>query len=284
MKSPLTSRSAKIAAVVGVLAAVALPALPSSGAPGGYAIHYLDMKGAHGQPPASGNNLIDHGGPVLSAAHTYTIWWGPSSSWTSDVAPGIANFFSGVNKSQFLNTATQYMRGPSASSTPGATSTWADPTSPPKKSVSPATLGAEVSKALSAGQLGGSVDPNGIYFVYTSNFPRGGNFCAWHSDVSVGGHVVSVAYMPNTTGVAGCNPNATTGQSEGLASLANVTSHEFMESITDPQLNAWYDGSGSEIGDKCAWMFSGTTTFGGTAWYLQMEWSNAVSGCVLTTP
>ncbi len=31
--------------------------------------------------------------------------------------------------------------------------------------------------------------------------------------------------------------------------MTMVTTHELAESVTDPQLNAWYDASGSEVGD-----------------------------------
>ncbi len=70
----------------------------------------------------------------------------------------------------------------------------------------------------------------------------------------------------------------------------NVTSHENIEAITDPLGNAWYDPSGNEIGDKCAWNFG--SPLGGTPgaeynepissgkYWLQQEWSNAVVGCV----
>jgi hypothetical protein len=159
-----------------------------------------------------------------------------------------------------------------------------DLSSPPRR-VSPSTLGSEVAK-----EYGTKLDPSGIYFVYTSNFPSGGNFCAWHSLASVNGQKIAVAYMPNTSGVSGCdpgNPYKLSG-SEGLRSLANVTSHEFMEAITDPLpasgTYGWIDSAGSEIGDKCAWQFGSAVRLNnGTAWQLQEEWSNAVSGCVQTT-
>jgi hypothetical protein len=75
-------------------------------------------------------------------------------------------------------------------------------------------------------------------------------------------------------------------------STLNVTSHEANETITDPLGNAWYDRSGNENGDKCAWNFG--TQLGGSAgaqynqlinntpYELQQEWSNASNGCVLT--
>ena len=68
----------------------------------------------------------------------------------------------------------------------------------------------------------------------------------------------------------------------------NVTSHENIEAITDPEGNAWYDSSGQEIGDKCAWNF-GSTLGGGSGseyneqissgnYWLQQEWSNDANG------
>ena len=72
-------------------------------------------------------------------------------------------------------------------------------------------------------------------------------------------------------------------------------SHEHNESITDPELNAWYAQNGQENGDKCR-TFNEATEFGtplGTApdgsrynqvinseeyWY-QQEWSNEGLQC-----
>jgi hypothetical protein len=71
----------------------------------------------------------------------------------------------------------------------------------------------------------------------------------------------------------------------------NVTSHEHNETITDPHGSAWYDRRGFEDGDKCAWNFGTALNTGpslynqsiGTGkYYLQQEWSNKSSGCVLT--
>ena len=88
--------------------------------------------------------------------------------------------------------------------------------------------------------------------------------------------------MPNTTGVAGCDPGNLyncNGYSQGTRSIANVTSHEYMEAITDANASAWYDSGGSEIGDKCAWQFSSCVNLSTGNWQLQKEWSNAITGC-----
>ena len=260
-----------------VLVAAALTQMPSAaGAVSGGTPHNLHQRGApHGASPNT--NLVDHGGKVLPASHVYVIWWGPRSAWANDVETGIGTFFSGLNDSTYANTAGQYMRG--ASLSVSLSGTQSDTSNPPKR-VSASTLGAEVARKF------GTVDPSGVYFVFTSNFPSGGNFCAWHSATAVNGTNIAVAYMPNTTNVAGCDPGNLYGLpgSEGLRSLANVSAHEFMEAITDALISAWYDASGSEIGDKCAWQFqSAVTLTGGAQWQLQEEWSNSSSGCVQTS-
>lgn len=248
-------------------------AAAASDAPG----HGLRYKGA---PHASStSNLLDRGGEILPTSHTYAIFWGPQSAWSGDVVTGIGSLFGGFSGSNYLGIAQQYMRGASISS--AYKGPQFDPSAPPRK-VSASTLGAEVKKVY-----GSALDPDGVYFVYTSNFPSGGGYCAWHSYTTVSATNIAVAYMPNTSGVAGCDPGNLygVGGSEGLRSLANVTAHEFMESVTDTlpgnSTYGWIDNSNSEIGDKCAWQFSGSVTLSnGTTWQLQKEWSNSASGCV----
>ena len=73
----------------------------------------------------------------------------------------------------------------------------------------------------------------------------------------------------------------------------NVVSHEHQETITDANGSAWYDRQGYENADKCAWKFGtalGTAANGqaynqviaGNLYYLQQDWSNKTSSCVLT--
>jgi hypothetical protein len=226
-----------------------------------------------------GSGLIDHGGKILAVSHTYAIWWGNQAAFPSDAKTGIVQLFNGFNGTNFLAIAHQYMRGASVSSSFVASAN--DTTAPPTRSPSTSTIVNEAGRAINANHW--ATDSSAIYFVFTSNFPSGINFCAWHSHGTVNGKDVQVAYMPNTTGISGCNPgnlyNSNT-YSEGTRSLANVTSHEFMEAITDADLNAWYDSAGSEIGDKCAWRFGSTVNLNNSHWQLQEEWSNAAGGCV----
>jgi len=48
--------------------------------------------------------------------------------------------------------------------------------------------------------------------------------------------------------------------------------------MTDPASpGAWYDDSGAENGDRCAWTYGGPTVIlpSNTQWKIQGEWSNA---------
>src|SRR5262245_10652757 len=116
-----------------------------------------------------------------------------------------------------------------------------------------------------------------ILSVYVDT-PRGhAGFCAWHSAGYCNGTPVQFAFFFNLDGDPGCDPQDTSGlHSQGLAALANVSGHELSEARTDPRLNAWYDSSGQENADKCAWSF-GTpllTFSNNSQWKIQGNWSN----------
>ena len=273
-----------IAAVAGVSLGLGLVSAGAASADGGADTmreatpHDAAAKGAHGHGGVS--NLVDHGGPVLSSAHLYAIWWGSPGSFPSDAQSGLTDLLTNFGGSHYLQIAQQYMRG--ASLTTSFAGTFTD-TSAPTNKANTTTIQGEIQKVLGTS----APDPNGVYFVFTSNFPSSANYCAWHSAATVNGVAIAQAYMPNTAGIAGCDPgdlyNANS-YSEGTRSLANVTAHELMEAITDKlpsgSTYGWIDRNGAEIGDKCAWQFSNSVSVGATSWQLQEEWSNSASGCV----
>jgi hypothetical protein len=70
--------------------------------------------------------------------------------------------------------------------------------------------------------------------------------------------------------------------------MASVIAHELEEAATDPELSGWYDSSGAENADKCAWTF-GTTyatangaqanmQIGSMNYLIQQNWVNAGGG------
>ena len=58
---------------------------------------------------------------------------------------------------------------------------------------------------------------------------------------------------------------------DNLKNLVNVTGHEYSEMVTDPRGISWYDSTGYENADKCAWTFSGNAVLG---YKIQGNWSN----------
>ena len=251
--------------------------MPAQAGASGTSPHSKGFKGGGGATTAS--PLLYSGGKLLTSSNTYAIWWGPTSKFPSDARTGIEQLLGGFGGSNYLAIADQYMPGGTTSSS--FVQSFVDTSAPPSHSPSVGAIVNEVAKVLTAN--GKTPDPTAVYLVYTSNYPHA-NFCAWHSAGSIEGATVQVGYMPNTTGVGGCDPgnkyNSNT-YSQGTRALADATAHEFMEATTDPvPLSGWADKNGQEIGDKCNFNFASTVTLhNGSKWQLQQEWSNATGGC-----
>jgi hypothetical protein len=116
------------------------------------------------------------------------------------------------------------------------------------------------------------------------SFPSIWQYCAYHGSFSAGGTVV-YANMPyldtNTASIAGCAGGAPDPNSDSaFDDETSAFSHEFNESITDPQGDAWYDQhSGNEVADICNQDFV-RDTWGGHPYTVQKEWSVATGSCV----
>jgi hypothetical protein len=261
---------------------------------------------------AGSSNMTYNGGPVMHSDGNYVIYWEPSGYSTSSSYKSIINgFFGNVAGASGATTndysvATQYSDGSgniaySASYGGAVVDTDSYPASGCVATGGPcitdAQLQTEVSKVVSSN--GWPTGLGHLYFVYfpsgvttcfdsTGTECSGSTYCAYHSSMASGGSTLLYANMPYA-GVSGCEsgeyPNGDVAADSGL----NVSSHENIEAITDPEGNAWYDSSGEEIGDKCAWNFG--SALGGASgseyneqissgqYWLQQEWSNAISGC-----
>jgi hypothetical protein len=220
------------------------------------------------------NDLLYHGGPILPTASVQAIFWG--SSWGTnpgDKITGLDAWYGGEGSTPYAATVDEYTdsAGHQVSSSLTYLGYVKDTTSSPSHPSTSTILG-EVCRRISNPQT------NGYYPVYIDH-PRKGNYCAYHSWGSCGGVEVQFAFFWKLDGDAGCDPGDTSGQrSQGLAALANVSGHELSEAITDPtNPGAWYDASGAENGDKCAWTFGAPLVqfSNGVYWKIQGEWSNA---------
>lgn len=237
--------------------------------------HYQqDLKASRRSP-----NMSYHGGPIMTTAEIHPIFWGTSWTASNGKLAGIDSFYSGFNGSNYAKTSDEYTgsNGQVGAATTSSASVIDNSTATGGNTTAP--ILSEVCKMITAGKVPLETSGNGYYPVYT-DVPRGNaGFCAWHSSGSCSGHRVQFAFFFQLDGDAGCDPqDTTTGHSQGLAAIANVSAHELSEARTDPASpGAWYDGSGQENGDKCAWTFNVPSVMfsNGTRWKLQGEWSNA---------
>jgi hypothetical protein len=308
------ARTALVAALllVFVIPAAASAAPKETHNPAGNILGVVHARAA-GKLGGNGN-LTYHNGRVMHANTVHAIYWVPNGySVSPNYRSVIDGFFANVASdsgaaSNVYYSDTQYydLTAPIAYSSQFAGSV-VDTNPFPASGcrdrytsvcLTDAQLQSEVTRERSANSWPSGL--NDIYFIFTpknvgSCFGSScaySYFCAYHSQIGSGNtatlyaNMPYAAYVPSACG-AGQSPNG-----DDADSTLNVTSHEHNETITDPLGTAWFDRNGNENGDKCAWSFG--TALGSTAtgaynqvigtgrYYLQQEWSNRSSGCVLT--
>lgn len=279
-------------------------------------VHGQAHKGA--KPSGGGQNLNYNGGPVMHTNTVYAIYWVPSGYKVSPNYETLINrFFTDVSADHSSDNVyysdTQYYdnaNGNIQDSSSFTNSNSVVDTNPLPSNgcsdsytqvcVSDAQIQQEIKKVITA--QGWTASPSTEFFMFTadgvgscysSSSCAFSQYCAYHSHFGSGSNVTLYANMPYTDTVpAACDSGQYPNGDPAADSTINVTSHEHNETITDEQGNAWYDRRGYENGDKCAWNF-GTALSGasgseynqvinGHDYYLQREWSNHSSGCVLT--
>jgi hypothetical protein len=220
-------------------------------------------------------NMTYHGGKIMTTADSTAIFWGPGWNNPGDKITGLDSWYTGFNNSNYAKTSDEYT-GNNGQVGPGTTygGHVVDTTTASGGGSTSAIL-AEVCRMIPNPDSSG----NGYYPVYV-DIPRGNaGYCAYHSAGTCNGHLVQFAFFWKLDGDPGCDPQSNvSGESQGLAALANVSGHELSEARTDPASpGAWYDSKGQENGDKCAWTFNvpSVTFSNGSKWKIQGEWSNA---------
>jgi hypothetical protein len=240
--------------------------------------------------PLASDNLVYHGGPVMTSNTNYTFYWSPSgaSAYPVGYQTGVNTYLedlahdSGGNQN-VDSVATQYSNGggePIAydSHFAGAiVDTDPYPKSGCKKAticLTDAQLQAELSSYITAHGL--PQDLAHEYFLLTppsveNCFEASGAecsaassspaYCAYHGSFASGGGKIVYSSDAYVTGVAGCDDGEHPNESPSDGALEGGLSHEHNESTTDPELNAWFAPSGNENGDKCR-TFVASSEFG----------------------
>jgi len=306
----------RISAVMLLLAALLVPAATADNTPDHYLLgavpahgHGPDGNGppgpdGNGPPgpgggphlaggPAGSSPLSYHGGPVMRANKTYTIFWSPGGTISSTYQSLINGYFQNVAdasgaSSNVYASDTQYYdsTGPIAyQSSFGAT--YVDTSAIPNNASCLSQY-----KAVGLNTAGGCVLDSDIENLVAADaarngWPNGGNvlflvftpknvgscwdstqqicafnyYCAYHSDFTTNAGSFLYANQPYTD-TSFVYPSGAQVCSEGVFpngdfadATISVASHEHNEAITDPYGSAWYDAAGNENGDKCAWNF-----------------------------
>lgn len=249
-------------------------------------------------PTTPASNLIYHGGPVQAGtSYDYAIFWEPTGSYVSPTYNKlILQYFGDIGSSGLYHNNTQYTnskgKAPTSSQLGGS---WVDTSAYPSGTISDAQVQQEATKAIQKNGWTANIHNN--FFVFTA---KGENicasfgcsfqvFCAYHGNF---GKTIYDAMPYTGTDLSGCGTPTSPNNDRDADSTINVTSHEQNEAATDPHLNAWYDSSGSEIGDKCAWNFGSinldhnqaNVEWNGHFYIVQQEWDNHISGCTLSGP
>ena len=244
------------------------------------------------------------GGPLIGSPTVYVIWYG---NWNqtngSDTPAGqqiVRDFANSIGGSPYFGINTTYTdkAGKAVANKVALAGQTIDTGT--SKSLSDANIATIVSNAITSNRLPN--DPNGVYFVLTaagiaesSGFLT--KYCGWHTHATVGGSDVKYSFVGDATGasLASCAQQTTASPNgnPGVDAMLSVVAHELEETVTDPDLNAWYDRQGAENGDKCAWTF-GTTyaaagggianmKLGARDYLIQRNWrAGATQGCFLS--
>ena len=255
-----------------------------------------------GARTVSGTGISYHNGPVmLGTTNVYVIWYGswPDFSGSSSTPVILTHLLSNIGGSPYFNINTSYYDGAkfAVSNSVHYAGSTIDKYSL-GTALSDANIQTIVSSAIARGGL--PSDTNGVYFVLTSSDVNATSgfltqYCGWHTHGTIGGADIKYSFVGDPArNYSACAAQTTSPNGNTSAdAMASVIAHELEETVTDPDLNAWYDGRGYENADKCAWNFGTTSTtstgakvnmaLGSRSFLIQQNWVNAgTGGCKLS--
>jgi hypothetical protein len=247
-------------------------------------------------------SLVNHHGPVMSDAGFWALYWngdaanarpsGNNNPTLLDQINAFVSSFDGTEQpysqapSDDFSIVQQYSQPNNAIASKLTNHGYRVASSATKSSVSDSGIRSFIAAQFQSGLYW---DSNIIYGVYlppgmkvTMSGSSCSTFCGYHGHFTYNGFDIRYAVFPYL------NCNACKLSNLTIADMMTiVASHEIREAVTDPQLNAWYDNSGYEADDKCAWHNLYRTTAG---FVVQPEYSNGDGstypgpGCVVANP
>jgi hypothetical protein len=207
--------------------------------------------------------LINHGGPVINTPTIYIIWYG---NWNqtngSDTPAGqqiIRDWAANIGNTAHFQLNSSY---PPTNSVSGQVFFGGETTDTGTRTrLTDSQIQSVVNNAINSGRL--PYNLNGVYFVVTSSNVTASSgfctqYCGWHTVGNLTAGKVRYSFVGNAKRcLSGCAAQSTVSPNNnpGIDGSISVMTHELEEATTDPDLNAWYDSSGAENADKCAWTF-----------------------------
>jgi hypothetical protein len=233
--------------------------------------------------PGTSNSLSSHSGRVIANVKVIAVFWG--SNVNSTVVSQIPSFYRLITGAVYMDWLEEYSintipigrgsLGSTVTISPFNTST----------SLSDGDIQNELRNQINSGRLP-APDVNTVYMLH---FPPGFTisafgetscvqFCAYHEVFNFNGQSLVYGVLPDNSPGSGC----TCGNSTQFANFTATASHELIESVTDPDLNAWFDdNTGEEIADICQ---AFETVIPGTSSTAQLQWSNRHGACTVGYP
>jgi len=249
------------------------------------------------QTEGSVQSITYHYGPVMTGTvNIYLIWYGNWGGTTGANGTAVLqNLVSSLGGSPYFNITTTYYNpnGIALSNSVHFAGAIFDNYSQGAH-LDDDAVNSIVGLAISSGQF--PLDTNGVYFVLTSadvheitGFCT--QYCGWHNFATMSGANIKYAFVGNANQCLSACAEQTISSPNGdlgIDGMASTMAHELAEAVTDPNLNAWYDASGEEMADKCAWTFGtayrtsnhslANVNLGGLDYLLQQLWVNTSAG------
>jgi hypothetical protein len=257
-------------------------------------------------------NFSYHGGPVIKCANVYTSFWG--SGWLASPqkiinAGRLSQFMTDFLASKYMNILSQYGAGKGA----GAAGLFfgASFVQNVANELTDTDIHSVIQSCIDAKVLPEPGNPSSMALmiflddaIAVKDSGNGIQMCEPAGDTAFGYHFffktkagnpfyysvipgLTDACLKSSCGSSSCSLQLSESQEQRRT---QVTSHEFSEMVTDPELNAWFDSDGSENGDICNGE-PGTITVGANTWTVQRMYSksddvasNGATTCVLEEP
>jgi hypothetical protein len=205
-----------------------------------------------------------HGGPVISHVKIYAVRYGSGTNLpqvASTTPPSISSFLNGAFHSPYADWLREYdtwNQGTGSNQsidrgTFGGLYTISPAAARNDADINDTDIRNELNAQIKNGHLP-APDANSLYVLFFRKGQTihaiGGTsvnyFCAYHNGADLGVGHAYYAVIPYEANNTGC------GTASAFDNLTETVSHEVVESITDPDLTAWYsDTTGNEDADIC---------------------------------